>query len=123
MGILELKEGDRLVHVAKELGARGKVFICWCRHSRFILCSQRLPCIAKVINQLVTHEVDRVSWQSLYRIANGQLKKRQTKGYNLIVASIETAAVELNRILDQRTFAQAGIVTDAEICWRVARQT
>ena len=97
MGILILNPGDRFKRIERELGTRGNVFICFCRHGRFLLIAQRLPAIPAVINQLVTKDIDRVSSQSLYRLANRQLQKNQTKGYLLVVKPIEEAVSELNK--------------------------
>lgn len=122
MGILELKEGDRLVRVERELGTRGHVFLCWCRHGRFLLISQRLPSIAKAINQLATADVDKVSWQSLYRLVHEQLKtKNVTKGYRAIAVPVEKAKAEVNKLLSERTFQQIGILTDVPQRWLVRK--
>ena len=71
--LLPVQQHKKVSSVYRELGTRGSAFIVWDTNGKLLLASQGLKRIALVINQLADHHEERVSFQSLYMVAEGKL--------------------------------------------------
>ena len=117
--LLPVQQHKQVSSVYRELGTRGSAFIVWDTNGKLLLASQGLKRIALVINQLAEHHEDRVSFQSLYMVAEGKLVKKKHKGYSVLKVSLQDLPSEFMK-LQRQGFARVGVCASNDDAWTIS---
>ena len=125
--LITVREGDQLIACYKELGKRGSGFLLHDKLKRFLLASQSVAMLARIVQQLIRTPgsntdvlLDSVHSQGLYTLLQGTIRKGAHKSWLIERCPLNDLPRRFAE-LQSDGYARVGIVAASESNWTIKR--